>query len=255
MKIPIIFGIVVFVGTLVYFGFFASAGAEPPVPQCESDYVSTDLVLPKSELHNSLLSTTASSIGKLPQIDFQTVETFEQYQAFADTMNDGIQIVNRDLTGTNIPLLENTQEGYGKISNIITKHAPLIKSYNHMVNSAQEVDVSDSNSISCFYTRTAIFSVELTLISTSFSAGTSYKVVGEVYRASGLQSFAFKCPSCVSATLSNAHWFVRTSFVEATSLVVVGVLGFFNYSISQLDNYEHDPTIIENFLNLPENLV
>ena len=106
-----------------------------------------------------------------------------------------------------------------------------------------------------FYTKTAIFSVELTLISTSFSAGTSYKIVGEVYRASGLQSFAFKCPSCVSAALSNAHWFVRTHFVHATSIVVIGVLGIIDQSILELDKYEHNPKVIENFLKLPNNLI
>lgn len=253
MDIKILLGIFAIIGTVVYFGFFSSANGEPPVPQCESDYISSDLIRPESNLHNSILSTTASSIGELPTLDFQTVDTFEQYKTFADTMNDGILIVNREL-GPNIPLLETTQEGYGKISNMITKHAPLIKSYNNMVIAAQKVDTSNPNSISCFYTRTAIFSVELTLISTSFSAGTSYKIVGEVYRASGLQSFAFKCPSCVSTSLSNAHWFVRTYFIQASSLIVIGVLGFFDYSISQLDQYEYDPTVIENFLKLPNNL-
>lgn len=246
-------GIFVFIGTVVYFGFFYSAGGEPPVPQCESDYISSDLMLPESDLQNFILSTTASSIGKLPTLDFQTVETFEQYRSFADTMNGGIRIVNIEL-GPNIPLLVTTQEEYGKISKTITRYAPMINSYNNMVNAAQKVDISDQNSISCFYTRTAIFSVELTLISTSFSAGTSYKIVGEVYRASGLQSFAFKCPSCVSASLSNAHWFVRTHFVHTTSIVVIGVLEIINQSILELDKYEYDPKVIENFLKLPNNL-
>jgi len=214
-----------FVGVIAVIGYFVYTSAydsQPPVPQCESDYISSDLILPENELHSSILSTTAGSIGKLPTLDLETVETFEEYKDFADTMNDGIWIANKEL-GRDIPLLETTQEGYEKISKTIIKYAPMVNSYNNMVYAAQKVDSSDQNSISCFYTRTAIFSLELTLISTSFYAGMSYKVVGEVYRASGLTHLAFKCPSCVSTALSNAHWFVRTYFVQGTSVVVIGI--------------------------------
>ena len=44
------------------------------------------------------------------------------------------------------------QKEYDKVSKIIIKYTPMINSYNNMVYSARDMDISDKNSITCFYT-------------------------------------------------------------------------------------------------------
>lgn len=185
-----------------------------------------------NQLYDHLLLTASNSIGKLPILDQTKMESFDQYKNFADTMNDGARILNANL-GYQIPFLEATQEEYDNYSKIILKYAPMVSSYNNMVHSAKNVDPSDQNSVTCFYISSAIFSLELTLISSAVYSGPAYSLVGTVYRASGLQSVAFKCASCISTILSNAYWFVRATFVEGTASALIIILDGINRLLPQ----------------------
>ena len=175
--------------------------------------------------YDSLMLSTANYMGNLPVLDLQDVNTFEQYHNFVDKVNDAIKILNREKLGMQIPLLQYTPDEYDKISKIITKFVPLINEYNDMILSAKNLhDAKNQNSINNFYIKTGVFSVMLLLVVTAAYAGPSYTLVGTLYRSSGLTTMAFKCPSCVSVVLSNAHWAVRGYFVEATANILDSVL-------------------------------
>lgn len=198
---------------------------EPSIPECQSTpFTASNQISQDSKPYDSFLLVTAKSVGNLPPLDPSNIESFEQYKNFADTMNDGIRILNEGLLGYQIPFLKGTQEEYDKATKTITKYTPMVSSYNNMVSSAKNVNTSDQNSVMCFYTRSAIFSLELALISSAIYSAPAYTLVGTVYRSSGLQTVAFKCASCVSTVLSNANWFVRTTFVEGTVSVIFIIL-------------------------------
>lgn len=206
----------------------STSESPPQIPECQSTQLSaSNQISGGIESYNNLLLIAAKSIGALPALDSSNIQSFEQYKNFVDTMNDGVRILNEEL-GYQIQFLKGTQDEYDKASKIITKYAPMVSSYNNMVHSARNVDTSDQNSMTCFYTQSAIFSLELTLISSAVYAGPAYSLVGTVYRSSGLQTVAFKCASCVSTALSNAHWFVRTTFVEGTASAIITTLNGIN---------------------------
>ena len=116
----------------------------------------------------------------------------------------------------NIPLLIVTQESLSKLSKVVTEYSPLIKSYNDVIKSAREVDEGKSGTEE-FYKASAIFGLEFATIYWAVFYGASYSSVGYVYRAVGLNRFAFECGPCISFILSNAHWAVRTALVEESA--------------------------------------
>lgn len=226
---------------IIPFLYDFSSDGRPQIAQCQSSQQSvSNQISERDELYDSLLSNSATSIGSLPLITSSGIQSFEQYKELADTMNDGAKILNAGFEHQ-IPFLEDTLEGYDKASKIIVKYAPLIGSYNDMVNAARNVDVSNPDSATCFYIQTGIFSLELTLISTAVYAGPAYVIVGNAYRASGLQFIAFKCPSCVSTVLSHAHWFVRTTFVEGTVATLTVTLNEINNLLPEIPIPEFKP--------------
>lgn len=181
---------------------------------------------------NSILSVTASNIGSLPIVSISSIQSFKQYKDFTDNMNDGLKILNDKLHFT-IPILQGTQEEYQEVSKTITQYVTPICAYNDMVYSARHLNVSDPNSINEFYIKIGIFSMELALIATAAYATPSYLLVGNLYRFSGLQIYAVSCPSCISTILSNAHWFIRTSFVEETVVIINTALDGINKELTR----------------------
>lgn len=170
--------------------------------------------------YDSLMLSTASYMGTLPVLNLEGVNSFEQYHDFVDKVNDAIKILNSEKLGMQIPLLQYAPDEYDKISKIITKFLPLIQEYNDMISAAKNVHALNQDSINNFYIKTGIFSVMLLLVVTAAYAAPSYWIVGTLYRSSGLTTMAFKCPSCVSVVLSEAHWAVRSYSVEATANVL-----------------------------------
>lgn len=211
--------------------FLLTSDNDSQISECQSIQMNeSNQISVENNAYHSLLLITAASIGNLPAFDLSDVKTFDQYKQFVDTMNDSVKILNEKL-GYQIPYLAGTQEEYERSTKIITKYTPLVNSYNKMIYSAKQVDTSNQNSITCFYIQSATFSLELTLISTAIYSGTAYGLVGTIYRSSGLQSVAFKCASCVSTILSNAHWFVRATFVEGTAVAFSTILHGINKMI------------------------
>ena len=99
-----------------------------------------------------------------------------------------------------------TREEYDRISNIVTKWTPIIGNYNNLVYSARAYDENDPETIKEYYKNIGLFCFEIAIIYTHIWWKPSYAIVGTLYRGSGLNRLAFKCPSAISYVLSTAHW-------------------------------------------------
>lgn len=160
--------------------------------------------------------TVSQQIAKLSVLDEKSINSYEGYKNFADNVNHLIDILG-EKTDFEIPKLDTTREGYAKVSKVLTEYAPLVDSYNKLVNSARAFIPSDTTSVNNFYKSAAVFGAEAAIIYVAVFAVPAYQAVGTVYRASGMQALAFKCSTCVSAALQESHWFVRTALVEGSS--------------------------------------
>lgn len=96
--------------------------------------------------------------------------------------------------------------------------------YNKVIAAANNVNENDSNSVNEFYKSTAVFGGEIAIISVAAFGKLTYTAVGTIYRATGFQTIALKCGSCVSLALGEMHWFLRTLFVEGSSQFFKGIL-------------------------------
>jgi len=156
-------------------------------------------------------------VAELSELNLEDVDNFEKYKSFADNVNNLILILNDGLE-TEIPLLEKTQEAWGKASKTITKYGPLINNYNGVILSAKDFEsLPSEDRYKKVYQELGVFSLELTFISATLFHTATFNSVGTFYRASGVNTFAFKCPSCVSVMLSSAYWTIKTVLVEKAS--------------------------------------
>ncbi len=163
-------------------------------------------------------------ISKLPEMNLEDVKTYEQYKDFTDKINALILILNKQ-EGFDIPLLETTQEAWSEISKKINKYGPLINDYRELIRSAKKFKNNKTEeNYKKFYLNLGKFSLEITLISVTLFHEATFQTVGYVYRASGFNIWAFKCPSCVSAVLSSVYWSIKTVLVEESSKIVEKLL-------------------------------
>jgi flagellar basal body-associated protein FliL len=180
--------------------------------------VLTGLVTKGSE--SSYNRQIPKKISKLPSIELENVQTYEHYKHFADNTNNLIYILNEQQEWFEIPTLGTTVENWNKISKVLTEYGPLIGNYNDVIFSAKKFEESGSNeSLEEFYISSSHFAFESLMIWGTVFYKTSYKTVGVIYRASGLNRLALSCPSCVRIALSSSHWAIRNSLVETSSLV------------------------------------
>jgi hypothetical protein len=198
----------------------------------------TDLpIIGNVPLEDSINDFTVDSlpqgVAKLETLNISTVENFEKYRTLADNTNNLIRILN-EKEMFNIPELEPSFEGWQKASRYITEYGPLIDNYNDVVTKAKiYTENSSEKRLEDFYFAAGAFGFETALIAGAVFYSAAFQGVGYAYRAAGLNSLAFKCGSCVSIILSNAHWFVRTTLVEGTSQLAQRVT---DYARENFDN-------------------
>jgi len=158
----------------------------------------------------------AERVSSLPPLDNTTVNTYTGYKEIADRINQMIKFLNREANAFNIPELDTTIEGYDKISKVVTELTPLVNSYNGVVLSSKKVVRTNPDSLIEFQAASSRMALEVGLIYYATGYKASYDLVGFAYRSVGLNRLAFKCPTCVETILSDAHWFIRDTFVEET---------------------------------------
>lgn len=155
-------------------------------------------------------------ISKLPILNNDTIDTFGKYQNFAGSVNTLFKFLNRE-GGYDFQLLKGTRSEYEKISKFITEYGPLIDNYNSVIIAARNYNENDSQSVKEYYKALGILGVEFSIIYATVWYSPTYKAVGLVYRGSGLNRLAFKCPTLISFILKNAHWGLRNILVDKTS--------------------------------------
>ena len=156
------------------------------------------------------------AISNFPTLDNNTIDTFEGYQNFVDSVNALFKFLNRE-GGYNFQVLKGTREEYDKISKVITEYSPLIDNHNAVIYAAREYDKNNSESVKAFYKALGVFGLEFSIIYATVWYAPTYKTVGMVYRWSGLNRFAFKYPTLISFILSQAHWGLRGVLVDKSS--------------------------------------
>jgi len=200
-----------------------SGCSQPNAPQSPSTGNVIPVTVPNSNIPPEEAESIYSKIGKMPTFDNNSINSFESYKNFADSVNNLIDILE-EKTDVKIPKPEATLEGYNKVSNVINEYAPLVENYNDVIYSARAVKENDTKSQENFYKNASIFGVEFAIVYVAAFATPAYNGVGIIYRASGFQTLAFKCGSCVSVVLSESHWFVRTVLVEGSSQAIKNIL-------------------------------
>ncbi len=157
-----------------------------------------------------------NEIADLPKFEDETLTTFEGYKQFAGSVNILLDLLNKEC-GFDFDLLKKTNEEYSAIINHIERFTPLVENYNDLIDSANEYDENNEESVKNFYVNLGVFGFEVALIFGHVWYKTTYKVVGAFYRISGLNRLAFKCPTLISVILSTAHWELRNKLVDETS--------------------------------------
>lgn len=179
---------------------------------------STGNVVINDNLKQFTNETLPLKVAKLEPINLNSVETFDTYKSFVDDINNLIKILNEQNDLFHIEPFNPSRMGWEKASRLITEYSPLINNYNEVVLSAKAFKENPSeDSKRQFYLASGKFAFETSLIAGAVFYTASYETVGIAYRAIGLNKFAFKCPSCVSIILSQAHWTIRTVLVEGAS--------------------------------------
>ena len=167
-----------------------------------------------------------NGIAKLETIDNTTLGNSQGYKEFADNVNTILEFINRE-GGLDIEHLKGTTDEYKEVSKLITRLTPLVDNYNALVLSAKAYDENDPESIRAYYKALGLFCLEVGLIYSHVWYKTSYAVVGKVYRVSGLNRLAFKCPTLISAILGKAHWGLRNYLTNKTTetvgIIVMGL--------------------------------
>ena len=177
----------------------------------------------KAETVKFANETFPFEVAKLPEIDINNDNTFENYKELADNLNTLIEILNRQ-TEYNIPLFPTTREVWSKVSTTITKYGPLVNNYNEVIRSAKEYDSSRTQETKKeFYIATGRFGFEASLIIWAVLYSAAYESVGIVYRSIGLNKLAFEHPIIVKTILSNWHWILRNTLVETASQTATNV--------------------------------
>jgi len=165
-----------------------------------------------------------NKISELPQLNLTDVKNYENYKEFADKTNDLISVLNEQ-GKFNIPMLKNTQEAWGEVSKKITKYGPLINNYENLTQSAKIFEDNQcKENYQNFYLSLGKFSLETSVIGMTLFYSVTFKTVGTLYRASGLNIIALKCPSCISIILSDAYWTIKTVLVEESSKIADGII-------------------------------
>lgn len=192
-----------------------------------SDTPSNNAVSINKVINQLSTDTLPSSIATLSELDFDTIDNFEKYNSFVNNINNLIDIL-KEQTDFDIEYFNPTKEGWEKASKLITEYSPLINNYNEVVLSAKKYDKESSEeNLKSFYLATGKFSFETALIAGTVFYSASYNLIGVGYRGLGMNTLAFKCPTCVSMILSEAHWTLRASLVESSSQIAQKIVDIF----------------------------
>jgi len=168
--------------------------------------------------------TIPLKVAELNNIDMKSFDTYDEFSLFAENFNGLIRIIN-EIDKVDMPLIPITDSSWKKAMDNINKYTPLIGSYNDVVTSAKlyQSEKSEDN-LNDFYISTALFAFDATVIIFAVFHTITFNAVGTVYRASGLNTFAFKNPALVSFILKNSYRTVKITLVKESRKIALFIL-------------------------------
>jgi len=166
---------------------------------------------------NSFNKKIPMNVAELKEFTESDLNSYETYKKFAQEFNDlGTIINNQNIV--QIPKLDVSELAHKKILKFIVEFGPLVDNYNQVISASKVYNKTRlKKDLELFYSEAGNFALELALINGAVFYSSSFKTVGTVYRASGLQVIAPKCKGCVSVILSTSHWTIRNGLVELMS--------------------------------------
>jgi len=196
--------------------------------------------------------TLPLSVAKLPTIDFSKVDSYEKYKIFGDNVNSFFKILNQQSDIFNVPELQVSKDAWEKVSKFVNEYSPLIDNYNDAILTARDYENSmTKENLNAFYKSAGLLGLETGVIVGTVFYTASYQIVGVAYRSLGLNTFAFKCGTCVSHILSTAHWQIRTIMVETSSQIVQNahkLIGIINETFHKNEDLQEAMSKFDNFL-------
>lgn len=166
------------------------------------------------------------SIAGLKKIDNNSLSEVEGYVGFTDNVAFILELINVE-GGLGNEVIKGTLDEQKELSMFITRWVPIVDNYNNLIDAARSYDENDPESVNAYYVAFGLLCLEVGLIYTHVWYKSSYMVVGKIYRVSGLNRLAFKCPTLISTILSQAHWGLRNYLTnkttEAASIIILGI--------------------------------
>ncbi len=156
-------------------------------------------------------------VAGLKEFTEHDLNSYKSYEKFAQEFNNLGEIINNQKI-VQIPKLDTSEATHKRILKFIVEFGPLVDNYNQVIGASKVYNRTRSQKdLELFYSQAGNFALELSLINAAVFYSPSYKTVGTIYRASGLQVIAPKCGGCVSVVLSTSHWTIRNGLVELMS--------------------------------------
>jgi hypothetical protein len=165
-------------------------------------------------------------ISLLTPLTFDSVNSLEQYQEFADGTNVMLNLFE-DKFNLKIERLDSTQKGWDKLSKVITKCGPLLGNYNNIIYFSKKHEAEHTKeSYSDAYVGIRSFAFEFAILSATSTHQLTFKTIGKVFGRLGIGKVALKCPTCARTIMSGAYWSLKSYVVEESSGLIDQIADF-----------------------------
>jgi len=170
------------------------------------------LLSPVSDLKTDLAVKAASYLDDLETAEIRILDDYERIKKFLVTVNQIIDKINDIFknTGVNIEKFELDEENTIKIASTIKyfeDHAPLLETYNVLIECSKEVDRNDPESINKFYWNILLFVSDIAFIQEKIIYRVVYKAVGKANTRLGLARLRSICgDACYRFSLKKMYW-------------------------------------------------
>lgn len=176
---------------------------------------------------DSELDTFANSIAKsfsdLPPLEINSVNSFKEFKTVTDKLNLAIGILNDNnfFKNYDVSTIEATQDSWSKVSMEITRFTPLIGNYNSVIKKSNiYLENPSIDNRKNLLVETAVFGVEIAIITLGLAYKVSFKLVGTLARKTGILRLAKTNPTLARTFMSSAHWTIRNGITNGASTLI-----------------------------------
>jgi len=165
----------------------------------------------------------SSGLEELEPIDPTRLEDYESFKRNVERFNRVSDIIKEN-TGKDFGKITISRGKYDEIMSTAVKYAPLVNSYNELIESSKNLDPEDEDSVRRFYIALFLVGVDIALINSGAIYKGTYKSVWEINQALGLREVVpFIGYKGYGFLLSSIHWTLR-GYIEGFKNDVYEVL-------------------------------